>query len=332
MMALPRAAAAFAADPLARLRGDLLTTSPGPWPRGAVGAHGVDGSARYAYPEIAGYWLQWASARVDVDAAQGAAMLAWLESAHRADGAWPARVGEFAAMHAHAIFLYDHAILWHGLRCWARRRGDRTASRLADAAWQALASFHGDGGWRAALGRAPARWSGAGGPFLLKALARLLHGEGALATAAQAAIPALVEAALAAPHAPAHPQLYAIEGLLLLGEAACARSAFAALIGAHGGPRTLREEPGRGPRRADVLAQALRLGHWLDAATPSRRSPCMSASDLADLADELASAIDGRGRIAFAPGADHCPTWTQLFAEQALALHAGARIAVEDLV
>lgn len=69
-------------------------------------------------------------------------------------------------------------------------------------------------------GAAPCRRVGpvAAGPFLLKACARLRNGRGALAQAAAAALPALAALTLAAPHAEAHPQLYAIEGLLLTGQ------------------------------------------------------------------------------------------------------------------
>lgn len=319
--------AASTAQPLQRLRADLAARGGAGWPRGAVGAHAGDGSALYAYPEVAGYWLQWASARVDVENTHGAAVLAWLADAGRGDGAWPARIGAAGAEYAATIYLYDHALLWHGLRCWALRRADALAAALADSAWSALARFNVDGGWRAAIGAPSARWSGQGGPFLLKALARVRAGEGALAEAARRALPECVEAALAKPHAEAHPQLYAIEGLLLLGEQAAARTAFDALLGAHGGLAALRERAGAGPRRFDVLAQALRVAAWLGIAKGSTRE-----REAMRLREELARAIDTRGRMPFAPGADHCPTWTALFAEQALALLGGEAIASEDLV
>ncbi|GMU42590.1 MAG: hypothetical protein AMXMBFR25_05760 [Lysobacterales bacterium] len=335
-----------------RLRADLVGVGAQRWPRGAVGAHARDGRALYAYPEIAGYWLQWASARADVDRGHGEAVIAWLAGARRDDGAWPARVGCAVDFHADAVYLYDHTMLWQGLRCWARARRSAAADALAGAAWQVLARFHVDGRWRPAFGAAPARWSGQGGPFLLKALVRLRNGGGALADAARAAIPALAAEALATPHRQAHPQLYAIEGLLLLGDGAAARAAFDALLCAHGGADRLHEQDrrdtpahARGPQRHDVLAQALRIAHWLAGpvdtgpssddgavvgAAGRRENPLPQACR--QVADELAAAIGGDGRIAFAPGADHCPTWTALFAEQALALHAGERIAVEDLV
>lgn len=313
------------AGALARLRGDLARRGEGSWPRGAVGAHAADGGSLYAYPEIAGYWLHWASRRDDVSIDHGEAVLDWLQRAFLPEGGWPTRVGGpgMDPAYRQADYLYDHAILWHGLREWALQRHAHRAIALADAAWEAAGRYLVDGRLVAGRGALPARWSGCGGPFLLKACARLRQGRGALAQAAEAAIPALAALTLAAPHAEAHPQLYAIEGLLLSGQAAAARQALEALLAAHGGAARLCESLDGGARRSDVLAQALRAALLL-------KLP--RSDDWDELARELAARVDARGRLPFVPFADARPTWAALFAEQALALHAGEALPLEALV
>lgn len=310
---------------LPRLRGDLARRGESTWPRGAVGAHAADGSALYAYPEIAGYWLHWACRREDVSSEHGEAVLDWLQRTQLPEGGWPTRVGGSGHDPAYrrADYLYDHAILWHGLREWALQRHAHRAVALADAAWEAAGRYLVDGRLVAGRGALPARWSGCGGPFLLKACARLRAGRGALAQAAAAAIPALAALTLAAPHAEAHPQLYAIEGLLLIGQPASARQALEALLAAHGGAAHLCESLDGGARRSDVLAQALRAALLLG---------LPRSDDWAGLAGELAVRVDAHGRLPFVPFADARPTWAALFAEQALGLWCGDPLAVEDLV
>lgn len=105
---------------LQRLRDDLGAARPGPWPRGVIGAHAADGYALYAYPETAGYWLQWASRRAAVDAEHGAAVLDWLDRVQRPQGDWPTRIGATVddPTYAAADDLYDHTMVWQGLRVW----------------------------------------------------------------------------------------------------------------------------------------------------------------------------------------------------------------------
>ena len=67
-----------------RLRMDLSVADMKPLPRGAVGAFSNDGFPLYGYPEIAGYWLRWASARDEVEDSTGAAVISWL----RSEGCW----------------------------------------------------------------------------------------------------------------------------------------------------------------------------------------------------------------------------------------------------
>jgi hypothetical protein len=262
-----------------------------------------------------------------VDAEHGAAVLDWLDRVQRPQGGWPTRIGATAddPTYAAADYLYDHTMVWQGLRAWGEWRGDRRALELSRIAWAALDRYLNGGQLRVGRGALPPRWSGQGGPFLLKAFAYLRHGEGPVAKAAQAAIPELVGQALACPHREAHPQLYAIEGLLLLGEFGPAQRALQALLGAHGGPAGLRESIDGGGRRSDVLAQALRAALLLDA-DAARKSTWRT------LALELAQRVDARGRIPFVPLAETCPTWAALFAEQALALYSGERFDADLLI
>jgi hypothetical protein len=319
------------ADPLAaavqRLRSDLGARLPfGGWPRGVVGATAASGVVRHGYPEIAGYWLHWASRRDDVADDLGAAVVDWLRQNQRPDG-WPTRVGATALDPAHgqASYLFDHVMLWHGLQHWGRARGSAPALALGDRAWQQSRQFSVNGDLVAARGAHGGRWSGRVGPFLLKVCARARHGDDEFGAACQRALPTLVATALAQPHVEAHPQLYAIEGLIELGERGAATEALRALIVAHGGIGSVRETVDAGPRRSDVLAQLLRAGLLLDLA--DRSDPHWSA-----LATELAQRIDARGRLPFAVPGDDCPTWAALFAEQALTLWRGQTLADAGLV
>lgn len=310
---------------LARLRTDLAARGGAAWPRGAVGAHAADGRALYAYPEIAGYWLQWASARAEVAAGHADSVLAWLASARMASGAWPTRVGAAATdpVYASADYLYDHAMLWQGLRRFGRAHHSQPALALADAVWEALGRYLEEGRLIAGRGALPSRWSGQVGPFLLKACVHLRHGVGGVARAAAEAIPQLAAQTLAQPHREAHPQLYAIEGLLLLGRRTQAQQALGDLLAAHGGVARLCESVDGGARRSDVLAQALRAAMLLGHAR---------SGEWTELASELAARVDASGRLPFVPFADARPTWAALFAEQALSLWCGEALAAEDLV
>jgi hypothetical protein len=216
-------------------------------------------------------------------------------------------------------------MLWSGLQQWSRARRSSSASALAHQAWLQAQQFVDAAGLLAARGACSQRWSGRVGPFLLKVCARARHAEGALASACRQALPMLCAAALARPHAQAHPQLYAIEGLIELGERAAAAQALRALIAAHGGIGEVRESVGAGPRRSDVLAQLLRAALLLGIA--DRADPAWSA-----LAGELAARVDAGGRLPFAAVGDDCPTWAALFAEQALRLWCGQSLPAGGLV
>ncbi len=300
------------ADPLVaavqRLRSDLGARLPvGAWPRGVVGATAASGAVRHGYPEIAGYWLHWASRRDDIADDLGAAVVDWLRWRERPEG-WPTRVGatRLDAAYGQATYLFDHVMLWHGLQQWGRVRGLAPALALGDRARRQARQFSADGVLVAARGRAR-------------------HGDDELGAACHRALPVLIDAALAQPHTEAHPQLYAIEGLIELGERDAATTALRALIAAHAGIGSVREAVDAGPRRSDVLAQLLRAALLLGLA--DRRDPDWSA-----LATELALRVDAHGRLPFAAPGDDCPTWAALFAEQALSLWHGQSLPGGGLV
>jgi hypothetical protein len=288
------------------------------WPRGIIGAFSADGRPLYAYPEVAGHWLRWASSEPRVADETGLAVVRALEAMTDL-GPWPTRVyvtGEATPVHyRNRAFLFDHCMLWSGLRRWSQARGCKRASALARRLSQVLKMFV-DGDrlvpcWPVPDQAAVPHWSTHGGPFLIKACVRLLSGAGVLSQVCARQAELLSEAALREPHVQAHPQLYAIEGLYESGRRELACQAFTALLRTHGGGSSIREQPNAGPRRADVLAQLLRIGCLLRQV--DRRDPVWIS-----LAGELAGRVDDEGRIPFAETVDPRPTWAALFALQAL--------------
>lgn len=313
------------------LQDDLAGAIPGPWPRAAVGSFEA-GSARFAYPEIAGYWLTWAAGHERVRTATGAGVVAWLDATMDDQGRLPTRLGDTRPPYAGTGYLFDHAMVRHGLAQWARHRHDARALQLHDRLAGGLRAFLAHGRLRASLGAANPRWSGRPGPFLLKPLARLRASAAQHGWPVQAWIEALVARALERPHREAHAQLYAIEGLWMLGENQAADHALGALLALHGGVTGLREVPGNGPWRNDVLAQALRMALLLD--WPVRQEPGWITA-----LRTLIAEVGPDGRVAFAREPDGIgtpveqgqPTWASLFTEQALRLWQADRIEVEEL-
>jgi len=312
-------------DSLTRMRTELGNITDSDLPRGAVGAFAKSGDALYGYPESAGYWLQWASRRPDVSALHGELVVGWLVQIQRSQGDWPTRMARGVTDDPSTAYLFDHGMVWHGLRCWASFRGDALARRLANEVLEAIQPFAVNGGLAAVRGRVPMRWSARVGPFLLKACARLRHAEGPIAAACARSIPVLVGQCMLAPHIEAHPQLYAIEGLILLGHRVEARKALEQLCKQHGGIGGIRESTSGGPRRSDVLAQLLRAALMLGLAR--RDSPAWS-----QLVNELLGRISKNGRLAFSDHDATCPTWAALFCEQALTLWEGESLLAGELV
>ena len=287
----------------------------GQWPRGVIGAHSADGQARYGYPEIAGYWLRWASSEATVDLASGEAVVDWLQGLSD-DGLWPTRVaapGQSAPDHQDRHYLFDHAMLWDGLHRWAQRRSSSSAAALAQVLRRRFFEFRLGTQWQAMIGAEAesAHWSAAGGPFLLKAWARLSTMDDDLGREAQAQSARLRPIALHQPHTEAHPQLYALEGLLESGDEDGARAGLVALLQTQGDQPVLPESADGGPRRSDVQAQLIRLGLRLGLVN---RQETAWRSRLQWLLDR----IDRRGRVQFSDDQDGCPTWAALFSLQAL--------------
>lgn len=310
-------------DALAALRRDLAGAPGGnAVPRGAVGRF-RNGTAEFGYPEIAGYWLGWAAEQQDVSDPTGEAVISWLAPLQEPCGTWPTRPGSSETEHQHARYLFDHAMLWHGVGRWASSRASEKARDLHGQVTDALASFVDGAQLRSVRGPAPIRWSGQPGPFLLKALARIRHAAPILPMAT-GAIEEMIRQAFATPHRQAHPQLYAIEGLWLLGEPDLASQALRTLLDAHGGIEHLRESPGAGPQRNDVIAQALRAALLLD-------WPVQRQRHWARVHDRLVAGIPANGRLPFSANHEHAPTWAAMFAEQALRAWQGERIDKEEL-
>lgn len=308
-------------DALAALHSDLAGGMFGSLPRGAVGRFNGN-AAEFGYPEIAGYWLGWAADHPAVGIDAGEAVISWLTAQQEDTETWPTRTGAPPCDHLGARYLFDHAMLWHGVGRWAESRASTSAHSLRARVTDALASFVDADRLSSVLGRAPNRWSGQDGPFLLKALARIRHAS-PIRPLAAGAIEAMVPLTITAPHDEAHPQLYAIEGLLLLDEFELAGNVLQALLDAHGGIEHLRESRGSGPARNDVFAQALRAALILD--WPVRNQPRW-----ARVYDRLVASVQCSGRLPFSAGHQHAPTWAALFAEQAIRAWQGAHISQEE--
>lgn len=313
----------LAREALARLRAGLASDEMhSGWPIGVVGAFDTDQKVLFGYPEIAGYWLRWGSEKSYVSDHVGSAVVRWLSERGSAREGWPTRVPTILqsldSHYSKAQYLFDHIMLWDGAQRWGMARSDASALSLAESVRHFLDDFGKSGHILqdppvVGHGCLPQRWSGQFGPFTLKLAARLMEQDGLLAERWRRAIPSLISLALEAPHKEAHPQLYAIEGMLELGCVDEAREALRLLFQAHGGPAGLREAEGCGPRRSDVLAQALRALCLCQMVTDW-------SEEAEELAGELARLVDAHGLVRFSTKPDDpcSPTWVALFAEQAL--------------
>jgi hypothetical protein len=284
-------------------------------PMSAVGAWDFSGKPLYAYPEIAGYWLQWAAPRNELDDRAILNLLEWLRSAQCASGRWPTRVGLTQAVPAsylQRVFFFDHAMLRRGIAAAQQWRELPLAQELLDALDADISSWQVQGSFQACIpGPEPesSRWSQLNGAFLLKARAAL-HPLNQWREALARAFP--FDAALRCPHPQAHPQLYAIEGLIALGDLPTARTAWSELRRQFGGDGKLIESTGgKGPLRSDVLAQVLRIALVLDGHAEVCASP-----GLTQVCAQLISRIEGE-RMPFAPGSAPA-AWSAIFAAQAL--------------
>lgn len=331
-------------DAAARLRGWLLGGSVqclhGPHAGGVFGAFDADGTARYVYPEITGYYLHWLADVAhtgDTDPRLTSAAAAAADWAARtlADGAVPATRAYVDGSDAddwrnRAVFFFDLAMLLRGL-CAAHEAGltgspATVLGRLVDE----LARFVENGTIRAARTAAgvelPPRWSTLGGPFEVKASSRV-----ELASRHLPLPPALAEACRTLARSyrndvaglkldMLHPTLYFAEGMLVAEpgcHAAVATLARRCLALADADGNLPEAEDSTVPR-SDILAQTLRV-----------LLLCGDAGGAAveRVAQALCARVDQAGRLPFRVDvpAPQPNVWCAMFAEQALRWYARAQ-------
>ena len=322
---------------------------------GAIaGVVGASGTAAYVYPEIAGYYLQWLAWRARegddarVLAERAGAVQRWLRV--WLDDATPPRTRlHFDGQddwRNQAVFCFDLAMVLRGLASAGQARLVAIDDIVVAGVSRELGRLVGaDGAFEACVGNDPSavlpvRWSTRRGPFLAKAAAGIVAAARVVPTlpqrllrAAEATFDASVAALSHAAHPESHPLLYAFEGALALpghrdfartlATVACQFDALVALAARDG---TLPESRGAngealGPARVDVAAQALRIGHLLDAHLPDRPA---DRRTLARLQRLVAAETRPSGALPFAFGAAprQWNSWAAMFADQALAFAA----------
>jgi len=344
-----RARAARAATVAKALAGWLLAgpaqIADGPEAGAIAGTVDAHGHADYAYAEITGYYLHWlASPHLgrDVDEprliANATAAARWCERRVLDLSLVPTRISlrpqEAPDWRNQALFCFDLGMLVGGLSAARRRNLIAAPQRVLARLLQQLGDFANDHGLSPlrVLDRArelPDRWSTRSGPFLVKAAARILSAQAlievppALEAACQAHLERFAVQAPGARDDPAHATLYFLEGELAL---ACERNARSAtllksLLKSMDPAGNLPESSDSPVLRADIVAQALRIGVLLRACG-ERRAPADGVLD--QLADNLVARVRGDGGIAFREGqeAPQLNVWCAMFAEQALSWYA----------
>ncbi len=306
--------------------------------------------ARYVYPEITGYYLQWLSwlaerqgvlpVHVERAASAHGWLAQWLDSR-----APPTRVyldETISDWRNRATFTFDLAMVLRGIASAARARLIAPDRVLVDGVCERLIASIADDGELHACTRVhgdeplPDRWSTRRGPFLAKAAAGILDASRALNVpetlrqAADRTFDSAIAALLAQPHDETHPFLYAVEGFLALPR----RSMFTTRlpkVAEHferlvtttqkRGHVPERSSDDGGPRRLDIVAQAVRVGLLVDANRPLSQS---TRSALIGLRDRLVAHVRPDGGIPFDPDAHaiQLNVWTAMFAQQALAMAA----------
>ena len=335
-----------------RLRHWLLNgpaqIADGPEQGAIAGTINSAGQADYAYGEITGYYLHWlasAHLRRVVDEAwliaKAKAAVSWCERRFDQAHSVPTRIalGDSSSTitddwRNKAEFSFDLAMLVGGLVAARRRSLIETPKSLLSALLSRLENCAREEGLAPLLcgvnaSDLPQRWSTQSGHFLTKAAARILSAEFivevpvALAAACHAHIERFGSTGPIASY-PLHPTLYYLEGELAV---ACERngasaSALKRLVNAGADDGSLPESAATADiRRADIVAQALRVGVLLRACG-ERKAP--TEKQLDRLAANLSSRVNADGSIAFQPHATppQRNVWCAMFAEQALAWHA----------
>jgi hypothetical protein len=317
--------------------------------RGAVaGWLDRDGRPEYAYPEITGYflvyaaWLMAGGAGSGVrgrDAARRARQaVGWLLRATADGSPLPTRIyldGPRRDWRNAATFSFDLAMAARGAGCFAMTAGDEDADRLTRELAERLRVLAGDdtplrSHAELSATRLPRRWSTLPGPHHAKAAAAVLQlpadtVHGVLRTVCERTVAHWSPARLSSRiQGDLHPLLYCLEGALLIGacntprlrtELAGAYERLMAHQRADGSlPGSL--SPGQEVVRADVLAQALRVGALV------RSRGALDGDDwrrrLDGLARALCSHIRADGSVAFHHGDGRGNAWAAMFAHQAL--------------
>ena len=320
---------------------------------GIAGLVDRNGKPEFVYMEITGYYLTtvtWLAAgaassgeRATAALVQGGKALGWMTSV-TADGTVPPT--RLYLSHGHddwrnrAIFTFDLAMAARGAACFARASGSDDAVALVRVLAARLREVCGNTVPLPshALRKQPARplpdrWSTRPGPHHVKAAAALLHlPPGVLAEDLVRACRETVaywRETLAASCAvrELHPLLYGLEGMLMLEPLSSEQTLDAveeayerllALQGADGSLPAVAVDPPRGVR-ADVLAQALRIGALLRAA--DRLPGAVWRRRLDALAGALLRHVLPNGAVLFSADRDAANAWCAMFAHQALLLH-----------
>lgn len=309
--------------------------SGGPEAGGVAGAVDSAGRAEYVYGEITGYYLHWlASPHLQPQpglAAKAGAALAWCERRFGASAAAPTRIPLQALPYDwrnSAKFCFDLAMLVGGLVAATERELIATPHDLLRGLLAELGAFAGPEGLLPTITldpgiELPHRWSTTPGPFLVKAASRILSAQkitevpAPLAAACRRQVERFPPQNVQAGEHPVHPQLYFLEGTLALHpERAHASGVLLKDILALGDENGSLPESLATPgiRRADIVAQALRLALVL----PTLEAPDAAAQKR--LAGNLVERVCANGAMAFQPNqADGGGNvWCAMFAEQAL--------------
>lgn len=287
---------------------------------GAIaGALDAAGHPRFLYGEITGYWLRWA-AQYHPDPDRIGAAVAWLDRQWSASRPPSTRPGARGDWRNQALFSFDLAMVLQGLADVAPLLGGSTALTIGRRIGLCLEAMVGaDGLLEACIVRDPegfpVRWSTQRGPYQAKSAVAILS------------VPAgwtpsvVIEAAhrtlaywlgTTGASGPWHPRLYAAEGNLRAG----AINPALALLRELPTSGVITEPPGDDEpaprvalRRADVLAQALRLRLLVSPETPALRR---------DAALSLLSHVRADGALGFSDEDSGANIWCALFAHQAL--------------
>jgi hypothetical protein len=328
----------------------------GPQRGGVAGWLDRHGQAEFVYLEITGYylttaaWLATGAASSEECAAaaleRGRTALSWMTSA-TADGVLPPTRLYLSPGHDDwrnsAIFSFDLAMAARGVACFAGATCSEEAetlvrvlgARVQDvcSGTAPLPSHTPRAGYAAAL---PDRWSTRPGPHHVKAAAALLRLPGDVLDArlvrACRQTAAHWAAAMGAewPCTELHPLLYGLEGLLIL-EPAPSEHTIDVVEGLYERLLRLQAADGSLPAasggsshevRADVIAQALRVGALLRAARRLEGDTWRRRLD--GLATVLLQHVRADGGVSFSTDRDVANAWCAMFAHQALVFHSRA--------